>query len=268
VSTGYAFAVTTENESKSNVMTKQLAADMAVVRQGKILFSHHSVGANIIMGVKQLDAIIPEEGRLHFVTLENAATSKGPALIDISGGRNGEPKTKIDFFIATIRDKIRLKPDLAFMKLCFVDFNPQTNVDDLFGYYRSAFDALMREYPEIRFMHVTVPLTTRPTGLKWNLFRLIGREVWEDMANIKRAEFNRRLKESFGADTVFDLARIEATAPNGQLTTFEQGGQSYFSLYPGYTDDGGHLNTLGQQIVGAEAIRFMADGLKHRRTAF
>ena len=75
------------------------------------------------------------------------------------------------------------------------------------------------------------------------------------------------LKKNFGADPVFDLARLEATAPDGHLTTFEQGGQSYLSLYSGYAEDEGHLNTLGQQVVGAGAIKFMAEGLKRRNAA-
>ena len=81
---------------------------------------------------------------------------------------------------------------------------------------------------------------------------------------MKRAEFNQRLKESFKADLVFDLSLIEASAPDGQLTKFEQGGQNYSSLYPGYSEDGGHLNTAGQQVAGAAFIHFMAEGLKGR----
>jgi len=242
--------------------TIQLAADLAAVRQVRILFLHHSVGTNIITGIKQLDAEVSGKNHIRLASLEEAAISKGPMLIHFSGGQNGEPKTKIDSFAATIRGEVRLKPDLAFMKLCYVDFNPRTDVDELFAYYRNTIEALKREHPEIRFAHVTVPLKMRPTGLKWRMFRLIGKEVWEDMANVKRAEFNRRLKESFGADSVFDLAHVEATTPDGTLTTFDQNGQSYLSLYPGYTEDGGHLNTVGQQTAGASAIRFMAEELK------
>jgi len=66
---------------------------------------------------------------------------------------------------------------------------------------------------------------------------------------------------------VFDLARVEATAPDGRLTTFSHNGQSYPSLYPGYTDDGGHLNTVGQAVVGVAAIQFMAQGLKDRASS-
>jgi len=256
------YAATGDKGRESKVTTMQLAADLAAVRQGRILFSHHSVGANILTGIKRLDAEISGGVRLRMASLGEATTSTEPAFIDVTGGQNGEPKTKIDFFAATIRGETRLKPDLAFMKFCYVDFNPQTDIDDLFGYYRSTLEALKREHPEIRFAHVTVPVTRWPTELKWRIFRLIGKEVWDDATSMKRAEFNRRIKESFGADPVFDLARVEATAPDGSLTTFEQGGLNYLSLYPGYTEDGGHLNMVGQQVVGAAAIRFLVEALK------
>jgi hypothetical protein len=267
VSISFGSTATSGNEKESSMKTTQFAADLAVVRQGRILFSHHSVGANVIMGIQRLDAENPGGGHIRVTSLEEAATSKGPMLIHFSGGQNGEPKTKIDSFAATIRGETRLKPDLAFMKFCYVDFNPRTDVDDLFGYYRRTLEALKQEHPEIRFAHVTVPVTRWPTELKWRIFRLIGKEVWEEAANVKRAEFNRRLKESFGSDPVFDLAQLEAKAPDGRVTTFEQGGQSYLSLYPGYTEDGGHLNTVGQQVAGTAAIRFMAEGLKGRGPA-
>jgi len=121
---------------------------------------------------------------------------------------------------------------------------------------------LKHEHPEIQFAHVTVPLTTTPTDLKHRIFRFIGKEVWEDMANVKRTEFSRRIKETFGSDPVFELAQVEATAPDGSLSTFSQNGQSYISLYSGYAEDDGHLNIVGQKIAGEAAIRFMAKALK------
>ena len=59
----------------------------------------------------------------------------GPAWLDASGGENGDPKSKIDYFANTIRNNTSLRPKLAFMKFCYVDFNPHTNVDELFAYY-------------------------------------------------------------------------------------------------------------------------------------
>lgn len=263
-SMGCGLAATADNERESNVTTTQLAADLAVARQARILFSHHSVGANILAGIKRFDAENPGVGRLRVAPLEEAVASQRPVLIDYWGGQNGEPKTKIDSFAATIRGDARLKLNLAFMKFCYVDFNPRTDVDELFRYYRSTLEALKQEHPEIHFAHVTVPLVVQPTDLKSRVFRLIGREIWEDAANVKRAEFNRRLQESFGSDPVFDLARVEAMTPDGHLTTFEQDGHSYLSLYPGYTEDGEHLNTAGQRTAGAAAIRFLAEGLRGR----
>jgi hypothetical protein len=246
---------------ESNVIASQLAAELAVVRQGRILFLHQSVGANVISGIERLDAENSTD-RLRLGSLEEAASVQGPVLIDVRGGRNGEPKTKIDFFAAAVRSEPRLKLDLAFMKLCYVDISPRTDVDQLFGYYQRTLEALKREHPEIRFAHVTIPLTSRPSGLKWRIFRLIGKEVWEDAANAKRAEYNRRIKQVFATDPIFELAQVEATAPDGRLTTFELGGRSYLSLYSGYTGDGEHLNAAGQRVAGIAAVRFMAQGLR------
>jgi len=247
----------------ARVTAPTIAQDLHVVRLARVLFSHHSIGANILAGVEQLDAEHPGAGQLRLASAEVASATPGPLLIDISGGQNGAPQSKIDYFVATLDGESRLKPDLAFMKFCYVDFNPHTDVDALFAAYRAAIDALKRTHLEIRFAHVTVPLVVRPSGPKWALYRLIGHEVWEDVANARRAEFNRRLKETFPLDPIFDLATAEATAPDGKVTTFELGDARYLSLFPGYAaNDGEHLNQDGQRVIGAAAVRFMAEALR------
>ncbi len=60
---------------------------------------------------------------------------------------------------------------------------------------------------------------------------------------------------------MFDLAQVEATGPEGQVTTFQGDGRPVPCLYPGYTDDGGHLNASGQQAAGNAAVDFMAAAL-------
>jgi len=249
--------------ARARVTAPTIAQDLHVVRLARVLFSHHSIGANILAGVEQLDAEHPGAGQLRLASAEVASATPGPLLIDISGGRNGAPQSKIDYFVATLDGEPRLKPDLAFMKFCYVDFNPRTDVDALFAAYRAAIDALKRKHPRIRFVHVTVPLVVRPSGPKWGLYRLLGREVWEDVANARRAEFNGRLKEAFANDPIFDLASVEGTAPDGKVTTFELDGRRYMSLYPGYAaNDGEHLNQEGQRVAGTAAVRFMAEALR------
>ena len=68
-------------------------ANLSIVRGGRILFTHHSVGANVLAGVARLDAGIPG-GALRMVALEQGDVV-GPALFHGGGGRNGEPKSKI-----------------------------------------------------------------------------------------------------------------------------------------------------------------------------
>jgi hypothetical protein len=242
-----------------------IQADLAVVGQGRILFSHHSVGRNVLEGMGRVAA---EAGAAppKLVPLAEAASVPGPALIDASGGRNGDPVSKIEFFEATLRGQPGLKPDVAFMKLCYVDFEPRTDVEALFARYQRAIETLRREHPGIRFAHVTAPLKSRPTGLKASLQRLMGREVWEDAANARRWEFNQKLLRAFPSDPVFDLAAIEATGPDGKPVTFELDGKRYPSMDPGLTDDGGHLNASGQRAAGAAAIRFLAAALAGRPT--
>jgi hypothetical protein len=250
-------------EGMPTPMTDHLAADLAVVRQGRIFFAHHSVGQNILAGVERLDSEAGG-GVLKVALLAEAAALAGPVLAHAGGGQNGAPKSKIDAFAAAIRGSPGLKPDLAFMKLCYVDFEPRTDVEDLFNHYRRTLDALKRDYPQIRFGHVTTPLIRRPDDLKSSLRRLLGREVWEDAANAGRNEYNRRLAEHFASDPVFDLALVEATAPDGGAVRFELDGRSLMSLYPGYTEDGGHLNATGQRAAGAAALRFAAGALANR----
>jgi hypothetical protein len=245
-------------------MTPQLAGDLATLRQARIYFYHHSVGENVLAGIQQLDAEAGG-GRLNFTSVAEAARVQGPVLAHGWGGLNKLPKTKIDFFAATLRGERGLNADLAMMKFCYVDFNPRTDVDDLLAYYKRTLDALKLENPGTRFAHVTVPLTARPTDLRSRARRLLGLEVWEEAANAKRIEFSRKVKEAFPSDPVFDLASVEARGPDGVETTSEHAGKRYLSLYPGYTEDGGHLNASGQRTAGAAAVRFVADALRTRR---
>ena len=247
-------------------MTPQLAADLAAVRQGRILFGHHSVGDDILAGLARLDAR-EGNGKVRIASLDQAASVDGPMLAEGRVGRNGDPRSKVDQFVATVRSQAGRKVDMAFMKFCYVDFDPKTNVDDLLSSYRGALESLRKERPEIRFAHVTVPLMRQPMDLKSRLLRILGSEIWEDSANVKRSEFSRRLKEAFPSDPILDIATLEATGPDGQPVTFRQGGRTYPSLSPHYTEDGGHLNAQGQDAAGAAAARFIADGLRRPRDA-
>ena len=162
---------------------------------------------------------------MRIASLDQAASVDGPMLAEGRVGRNGDPRSKVDQFVATVRSQAGRKvADMAFMKFCYVDFDPKTNVDDLLSSYRSALESLKKERPEIRFAHVTVPLMRQPIDLKSRLLRLVGSDLWEDSANVKRSEFSRRLKEAFPfQNPTPDIATLEATGPDGQPVTFRKG---------------------------------------------
>lgn len=237
----------------------QIANDLDLVRKHRILFSHHSVGRNLLAGLERAAGQLGAPIRV--MPLEQAETSSEPAFVTISGGQNQDPQSKFDFFAESLR-KTEYEPELAFMKLCYVDFNPRTDVDALFAAYRSTIDTMRAEHPNIRFAHVTTPLYQQPMTIKERIYRFLGKEVWEDAANVKRHAFNQKLFQTYSKDPIFDLARFESTRPDGSRVSFEEGGHTYYSLAPEYSDDGGHLNDLGQDVAALEWVRFMAKALR------
>jgi hypothetical protein len=238
----------------------QLTDDLALLQQGRILFSHHSVGVNLISGVQRLDAELAG-GQLKAARVDETPVD-GPVLGHISGGKNGDPDSKLRFFGDFMRSRAKPLPQVAFMKFCYVDFDPSTDVSALFARYRDTIEALRREFPAVRFAHVTVPLMTQPTGVMPRVKRLLGRELWDDIGNAKRTQFNERLVGTFRGDPILDLASLEVIGPAGDESSFEFQGKRYPALHPAYTVDGGHLNDLGQRLAGAAAIHFMADALR------
>jgi hypothetical protein len=262
---GFACAGTEEQRNApapqgTEVAAAQIEDELSTVRQGRVYFTHHSVGRDLMAGMKQVDGSAGGQG-IRFVELEQAGAT-GPAFVHASGGKNKDPRSKIDFFVSTLRGERSPKPQLALMKFCYVDFDPNTNVPELFGYYRQAISALKQEHPGTVFAHITTPLTSLDTDLKSRMFRLVGREVWGDEANVKRFEWNELLAKNFGGDPIFDLARAESTRANGTREAFQLRGRTYYGLDPSYTNDGGHLNALGQKTLGMEMIRFLASALR------
>lgn len=236
-----------------------LVSQLEVVRSHRILFSHHSVGRDLIAGLERASRELGQP--LKVVTLEQASSEPTqPSFVSVSGGRNQEPYSKLAFFAETLR-AAAYEPDLAFLKFCYVDFNPHTDVDALFAEYQRTIDALKRAHPRVQLAHITAPLMQRPMQLKDRINRLLGREVWEDAANVKRALFNQKLRDVYGGDPIFDLARVESTQPDGSRASFQQDGRTYYALARAYTDDGGHLNKLGQDHAALAWIQFLSGAL-------
>ncbi len=223
------------------------AAEWQAVAKRRIVFGHQSVGANILSGVQYL----AKEAGVPLKVTESRISAKDTGITHFSIGRNGDPLSKINDFADVI--KSGLSPDIALMKLCYVDIVSSTNAKKLAQDYIASLDSLCRRFPQTVFVAVTTPLTTVQSGPKAWIKKLLGRS--NGLAeNFRRQEFNNILRSSYESKgRLFDLAKLEAEGAGNYA--FE--GQPVDVLNPVITSDGGHLNDRGAQTVAAALLKFI-----------
>lgn len=225
----------------------------------KIFFAHQSVGVNIINGIQDILSKhnVPE---FRIVETVNVDDFVQPLFAHTKVGANTKPLSKLEEFERIMASGIGDKVDIAFVKFCYVDITEKTDIKEIFTQYVKTMERLRINHPETTFVHVTVPLKTTPAGIKTKIKLLTGMgDLWEYRDNIKRNEFNALILERYKAkEPVFDLAKAEATTMDGKLVTFSVQGKEWLSLYPSYSNDGGHLNIIGREIVAFRLVEFLA----------
>ncbi len=246
-------------ELKVNI--DQVRNDLQILSASKLFFGHQSVGRNIIQGIKEL---MKESGHptLHIV---DAKTDILPRFYfaQANVGRNTFPETKCADFAQLIRNK--LGPDgvqYAFLKFCFVDVTRKSDIDQILRIYKSTIDSLRQTFPNIVFVHFTVPLKVQSGGIKNKIKRWLGKASTRDLDNARRNAYNALLKKRFAAEPIFDLAAVESTYPDGKRETFSLNGRTNYSLIPTYSNDGGHLNAQGRRWVAAHLLHYLAKLIK------
>jgi hypothetical protein len=225
----------------------------------KIYFGHMSVGYNIISGLKK----VIEQNQaieLKIIEIDNDQISplSDPVFAHSRLGGNEDPKSKIDAFVALMKNGMANNVDIAFFKLCYMDINQATNINGLFAYYKSSMQELSEKFPETIFAHVTTPLTSRQTGLKALIKKMIGRQL-RGYNNTVREQFNEMMRNEYAqAGKLFDLALIEATCPDMNQENCQTTNKESLSLQPVYTEDGSHLNAFGSKIVAEQLLISLA----------
>jgi DNA-binding cell septation regulator SpoVG len=149
------------------------------------------------------------------------------------------------------------------MKFCWVDIYSNTDVDALFARYRDTMAALERDFPNVTFIHVTVPLVTERQGLfsklKTRLKTVLGRsDVNHPLANVARERLNALIRSEYAGRHLFDLAAIQSTRPDGTRVSGRYDNQAYFALYDGYASDDVHLNAVGSKIAATAFLEAIA----------
>lgn len=230
------------------------------VAEKRFLFGHQSVGFNILDGIRAVVREHPEI-RLNIVeTRDNGAFGR-PVFAHARVGKNKQPATKIDDFVQlVVQPGVGDRLDGAALKLCYVDVIDGSNVKMIFDHYRQAMSKLQQRHLKLSLIYFTAPLTTAEMNWKWRVKAVLGKQDPNFADNISRQRFNDMMRAKYGpSGYLFDLAAIESTAPDGQRMTFSREGQTYEKLYPGYTNDGGHLNETGARLVGEQFLLFLAN---------
>jgi hypothetical protein len=222
-----------------------VAAALAVLANKAVFFDHASVGMNVMAGVERL---LTSAAGAHPTRVDLGQGSINPAPL-VNGAwmdhyfiaDNGYPLQKMQEFRNAdlggtgLGTKLNALNGIAFMKLCFADFDSPglmtaSAVDGAFATFQTTMSQLQTAYPNVKFVYFTAALRGGGNGL---------RERYNDLV---RTNYG-------GTGRVFDLASVEsngATDASGRI------------LSPSYNDGTDHLNTAGQDAVARALVLFLA----------
>lgn len=219
----------------------RLRGELERVAQQRIFFGHQSVGGNVLDGLQRLAAGAGVEVR----------------IADKLIGENRHPLGKLEDFERSLQAQPGVQ--VALMKFCYLDIDARTDVKALFSSYRATLERLKAKYPHTTFVHVTAPLTRVQGGPKGFVKRLLGRAPYGVLENQRREEYNTLLRQAYGGrEPLFDVARIESTAPDGKAALAEWQGRFSPRLAEALTDDGHHLNLTGRLRAARELVSLLA----------
>ena len=233
-----------------------LKADLQAVSTQRIFFGHQSVGDNLLDGVRLLakEAQVP----LNIVEVNTALALPANTLGHAHVADNTQPLKKLASFEQAL-GKQPAKLNIALLKFCYVDIDLGTDVKQLFGAYQQTVNRLKTAHPGTTILHVTTPLTTVQTGWKATVKSWLGKPPYGAQENLKREEYNQLLRQAYGQkEPLFDLARIETLQPDGQPNLMTWKNQLVPALVPAYSDDGEHLNAVGQRHAARALLAALA----------
>lgn len=222
----------------------------------RIFFGHQSVGDNILDGIKTIGEA-QSFPPLRIIESTETASVDGPMLLHAKIGQNGDPQSKIRGFQEALDAGFGQQVDVAFMKFCFWDVRRETDIDAVFADYQRTLADLAQRYPGVTFLHATVPFVAADVDWRARVRRLIGMTTPTDEDNAVRERLNQKLRDAYGPDHVFDIARAEEA---------HDGAEPRAQLASAYSSDGAHLNAAGRQRVGLALLRSLSD-IQIRRLA-
>lgn len=230
----------------------------AALADTRIYFGHQSVGDNILAGMTQIMRSRPVI-RLRIMESADPRSLAEPVLAHSHLGSNGSPESKIRAFADVMRAGAGARAQVAMFKLCYADIESHTDPAAVFETYKQTLDELERDFPRVQFAHFTVPLTMIPRGPKSVVKRLFGKPLWGYEQNLRRESYNERIRTTYGPrKRLIDVAEFEANFPDGTTEFFTWQGRKCRALAPTFTEDGGHLGTVGRVAVARGMLSWLA----------
>lgn len=221
----------------------------------KIYFGHQSVGYNIINGLLDILKEIPDI-KLNVRESREAQDFGSPIFAHSLVGRNEDPMFKIEDFKEIIEGGIGDRANIAFFKFCYVDITRETDLDLLFARYAQTMEYLNSKYPQVAFIHMTIPVRVKPSGIKNTLKNILGMKSPDLEDGLARNRFNIMMRDKFEkTGKLFDLAKHESFVTPSAIDQLKQ--KNTF-LIPAYSDDGKHLNAYGRKIIARQLLLFLS----------
>ena len=213
-----------------------------------IYFGHQSVGNNI---VQEMNNIIKKNNLTYnVINSKNLSDFNTSNFYHSTIGYNKNPKSKIDEFVKLMDGGLAEKLDIAGFKFCYADIRVNTDINELFDYYTSKLKYLSDKYPNVTFIHFTVPLVSKPRGLKGLI------KIFFYDHNAKRNKYNQLVINYYDKNEVFDVAKYESTYHDGQKNIYRK---NRLALIDKYTFDGEHPNEFASNLIAQQFFSFLSD---------
>jgi hypothetical protein len=234
---------------------------MNEIGQQRWLFTHASVGGNIVGGLNSLHATNAtryqltteswgtkgSQGSSNYSADNAPSTTVNGTVYEVQRG-NPDWSNKVTCFANSLKSTASGgggwadKVDIAVDKFCWID--PYANVDT----YLNSMSAQESLYPDLKLVYSTMPLTGDTDG-----------------ENDLRNAFNDAVRAYCSGNDrlLYDIADIEAWSTGGVEQTYVSGGHTYQKMWLGYavSDGDWHLNSVGQNqaalgwyATGAQAV--------------
>lgn len=245
---------------KMIVLKQEKIADLL---RKKIFFGHNEIGYTLL---EEIMRIIEKENINLNILETDEISGETPLIAHKKIGKDHFPFSKIEAFRDIIDKKLGKKLNIAFMKLSYIDITNNSNIEEIFSFYKKNIEFLKQKYPHLKFIHVTVPLTPVKNGL-WGYIKIHIKQFLKKSLNgfddnIKRTEFNMLLKQEYlGKDPLFDLAAIESTYPDGSKYIYQHKNCEYPALISEYAENSNYLSNKGKEIIGFRLLKFLTESL-------